>query len=125
MLASFAEHFLMSLPQAKKNSTAPHTLPDLAYLAVREHRPLPLAAAFEAPVTADTIGGYARPSRKALASYAANINRLTGERHRPFHGHATIAPDEQLTGLGTAHDSFDSLIDVAVDAGVPQTGEPQ
>src|SRR5690606_41599819 len=49
VLSSFAEHFLLSLPQAKKNSTAPHTVPDLAYLAVREHRPLSLAAAFETP----------------------------------------------------------------------------
>ncbi|MGW1171227.1 type I-E CRISPR-associated protein Cas7/Cse4/CasC [Streptomyces sp. NPDC002550] len=125
VLASFAEHFLMSLPQAKKNSTAPHTLPDLAYLAVREHRPLSLAAAFEAPVTADATGGYARPSRHALASYTANINRLTGERHRPFHGHATIAPDEQLTGLGNPHDSFDNLIEAAVEAALPEAGAQQ
>ncbi|WP_406379799.1 type I-E CRISPR-associated protein Cas7/Cse4/CasC [Streptomyces sp. NBC_01618] len=125
VLASFAEHFLMSLPQAKKNSTAPHTLPDLAYLAVREQRPLSLAAAFEAPVTADATGGYARPSRAALAGYAGNINRLTGDRHRPFHGHATIAPDEQMPGLGTAHDSFDALIEAAVEAALPETGEQQ
>jgi CRISPR system Cascade subunit CasC len=123
VLGSFAEHFLMSLPQAKKNSTAPHTLPDLAYLAVREHRPLSLAAAFETPVAADTAGGYAKPSRAALAWYARNINRLTGQRHRPFHGHATIAPDEQLDGLGDAHDSFDALIEAAVAAALPDTGE--
>lgn len=125
VLASFAEHFLMSLPQAKKNSTAPHTLPDLAYLAVRAQRPLSLAAAFEAPVTADATGGYARPSRAALAGYAGNINRLTGDRHRPFHGHATIAPDEPTSGLGTAHDSFDALIEAAVEAALPETGEQQ
>lgn len=125
VLASFAEHFLMSLPQAKKNSTAPHTLPDLAYLAVREQRPLSLAAAFEAPVNADVTGGYARPSRAALAAYAVNINRLTGDRHRPFHGHATIAPDELLSGLGAACDSFDALIEAAVEAALPETGEQQ
>jgi CRISPR system Cascade subunit CasC len=124
VLASFAEHFLLSLPQAKKNSTAPHTLPDLAYLAVREHRPLSLAAAFETPVTA-AEGGFSQRSRAVLASYADNINRLTGNRSRRFHGHATIAPDEPLTGLGAAHDSYHQLIAAAVDAALPQTGEEQ
>ncbi|MDQ0962029.1 CRISPR system Cascade subunit CasC [Streptomyces sp. B4I13] len=125
VLASFAEHFLLSLPQAKRNSTAPHTLPDLAYLAVREHRPLSLAAAFETPVTADVRGGFSTSSRQALASYALEINRLTGNRSRRFHGHATIAPDEHLTGLGEACDSYDELIDAALEAALPQSGEQQ
>ncbi|MGQ4514262.1 type I-E CRISPR-associated protein Cas7/Cse4/CasC [Streptomyces sp. DW26H14] len=122
VLVSFADHFVNSLPQAKRTSTAPHTRPDLAYLAVRRHRPLSLAAAFETPVTADQHGGFSQPSRSALATYASAINRLTGPRHRVFHGHATIAPDEQLAGLGTAHDSFDELIDAAVDAAVANPG---
>ncbi|MGW1887786.1 type I-E CRISPR-associated protein Cas7/Cse4/CasC [Streptomyces sp. NPDC001970] len=126
VLGSFAEHFLLSLPQAKRTSTAPHTLPDLAYLAVREHRPLSMAAAFEAPVTADVLGGFAKPSRSALASYAHNINRLTGDdRHRPFHGHATIAPQEQLAELGGAHDSYGDLIETALEAALPEAGEQQ
>ncbi|MEU8653734.1 type I-E CRISPR-associated protein Cas7/Cse4/CasC [Streptomyces sp. NPDC048737] len=125
VLASFAEHFLLSLPQAKKNSTAPHTLPDLAYLAVREHRPLSLAAAFETPVTADPRGGFSTTSRQALATYAHQINRLTGNRSRRFHGHATIAPDEHLTGLGEERDSYDELIEAALDAALPQSGEQQ
>ncbi len=125
VVTSFAEHFLLSLPQAKRNSTAPHTLPDLAYLAVREHRPLSLAAAFETPVTADALGGYSQKSRQALAAYAHNINRLTGNRSRRFHGHATIAPDEHLTGLGEEHDSYDQLIEAAAQAALPQPGEEQ
>jgi CRISPR system Cascade subunit CasC len=125
VLASFAEHFLLSLPQAKRNSTAPHTLPDLAYLAVREHRPLSLAAAFETPVSADPQGGFSRKSRAALASYAGEINRLTGNRSRRFHGHATIDPGEQLSGLGDAHDSYDQLIEAAVETALPQSGEQQ
>ncbi|CAL2073530.1 Type I-E CRISPR-associated protein Cas7/Cse4/CasC [Streptomyces murinus] len=116
VLASFAEHFLLSLPQAKKNSTAPHTLPDLAYLAAREHRPLSLAAAFETPVAADRQGGFSQPSRTALDTYARNINRLTGERHRPFHGHTAIDPEEKFSGLGTAHDSYHQLVEAAVNA---------
>ncbi|MFD5475389.1 type I-E CRISPR-associated protein Cas7/Cse4/CasC [Streptomyces sp. NPDC127105] len=125
VLTSFAEHFLLSLPQAKRNSTAPHTLPDLAYLVVREHRPLSLAAAFETPVTADPLGGFSQKSRQALATYTHNINRLTGDRSRTFHGHATIDPDEHLTGLGDAHDSYAQLIEAATQAALPQAGEQQ
>ncbi|MEU5518733.1 type I-E CRISPR-associated protein Cas7/Cse4/CasC [Streptomyces griseoaurantiacus] len=125
VLVSFAEHFLLSLPQAKRNSTAPHTLPDLAYLAVREHRPLSFAAAFETPVAADQRGGFSPASRKALASYAGAINRLTGDRSRRFHGHATIDPNEQLAGLGGAHDSYDELIEAAVETALPQSGDQQ
>ncbi|MEV8391802.1 MULTISPECIES: type I-E CRISPR-associated protein Cas7/Cse4/CasC [unclassified Streptomyces] len=124
VLASFADHFLMSLPQAKKNSTAPHTLPDLAYLAVRTQRPLSLAAAFEAPVPADSAGSFSRPSRQALATYALNINRLTGDRDRRFHGHANIAR-EQLEGLGETHESFPGLVHAAVEAALPEPGPQQ
>ncbi|NED81539.1 type I-E CRISPR-associated protein Cas7/Cse4/CasC [Streptomyces sp. SID11233] len=118
VLASFAEHFLMSLPQAKKNSTAPHTLPDLAYLAVREHRPLSLAAAFETPVTADRKGGFSKPSRQTLDTYTVNINRLTGDRNRPFHGHTVIDPEEKHLGLGPAHESYHELVEAAVEAAI-------
>ncbi|MGW6973803.1 type I-E CRISPR-associated protein Cas7/Cse4/CasC [Streptomyces sp. NPDC054952] len=120
VLASFADHFLMSLPQAKKNSTAPHTIPDLAYLAVRSQRPLSLAAAFETPVNADRAGGFSAPSRAALAHYAGQVHRLTGNRHRAFHGHATTntEPYEQL---GSVHDSFAELIDAAIEAALPDT----
>ncbi|MFJ6934775.1 type I-E CRISPR-associated protein Cas7/Cse4/CasC [Streptomyces sp. NPDC101132] len=122
VLSSFADHFLMSLPQAKKNSTAPHTIPDLAYLAVRTHRPVSLAAAFETPVTADRAGGFSRPSRQALADYAGQVHRLTGNRHRLFHGHAGIDPDP-YDSLGTAHQSYDELLSAAVDAALPETGD--
>lgn len=123
VLGSFAEHFLLSLPQAKKNSTAPHTVPDLAYLAVRGQRPLSLAAAFETPVK-DSDGGFARASRQSLAAYAQQLNRLTGNRHRPFHGHAALTEDTvDLAALGTAHDSFYDLIDAALDAALPTAGD--
>ncbi|MEV0641658.1 type I-E CRISPR-associated protein Cas7/Cse4/CasC [Streptomyces sp. NPDC050619] len=122
VLGSFAEHFLLSLPQAKKNSTAPHTVPDLAYLAVRAQRPLSLAAAFETPVK-DSDGGFAPASRSALAAYAHHLNRLTGNRHRPFHGHATVDDGTtDLTALGAAHDSFYDLIDTALEAALPVAG---
>ncbi|MFE3864782.1 type I-E CRISPR-associated protein Cas7/Cse4/CasC, partial [Streptomyces goshikiensis] len=124
VLASFGDHFLMSLPQAKKNSTAPHTIPDLAYLAVRSHRPLSLAAAFETPVTADRAGGFSRPSRAALAGYAGQVHRLTSHRHRLFHGHAGIDTDP-YENLGGSHQSFDALLSAAVDAALPETGDGQ
>ncbi|MGW0995314.1 type I-E CRISPR-associated protein Cas7/Cse4/CasC [Streptomyces sp. NPDC002523] len=124
VLASFAEHFLLSLPQAKRNSTAPHTVPDLAYVAVREHRPISLAAAFETPIAPDHQGGFSRNSRSALAAYAKEINRLTGHRNRRFHGHTTIDPDENLTGLGDALDSYDELTEAAVEAALPTVGQP-
>lgn len=119
VLASFADHFLMSLPQAKKNSTAPHTIPDLAYLAVRSQRPLSLAAAFETPVSSDRAGGFSSPSRAALAHYTGQVHRLTGNRHRAFHGHAGIST-EPYEQLGLAHDSFAELIDAAVDAALSE-----
>ncbi|MBV1949332.1 type I-E CRISPR-associated protein Cas7/Cse4/CasC [Streptomyces sp. BV129] len=119
VLASFAEHFLLSLPQAKRNSTAPHTVPDLAYLAVRAHRPISLAAAFETPVAPDDRGGFSRNSRAALADYATQINRLTGHRNRRFHGHTTIDPNERLTGVGDALDSYNDLVEAAVEGALP------
>jgi CRISPR system Cascade subunit CasC len=121
VLASFADHFLMSLPQAKKNSTAPHTLPDLAYVAVRAQRPISLAAAFEMPVTADYSGGFSAPSRERLASYAATVDRLTGGLHRTFHGHAG-AIEKTLDGLGDMHASYPGLIGAAVEAALPRAG---
>ncbi|MFD9099343.1 type I-E CRISPR-associated protein Cas7/Cse4/CasC [Streptomyces collinus] len=122
LVACFAEHFLMSLPQAKKNSTAPHTIPDLGYLAVRTRRPLSLAAAFETPVS-DIADGFASASRAALADYAASINRLTADRHRAFHGHACVIDNTvDLTPLGRSYDSFYELMDAALNAVLP-TGE--
>ncbi|MEX3106000.1 MULTISPECIES: type I-E CRISPR-associated protein Cas7/Cse4/CasC [unclassified Streptomyces] len=130
VLGAFAEHFLFSLPQAKKNSTAPHTVPDLAYLAVRTQRPMSLAAAFETPVR-HSDGGFARASRRALAAYAKDLNRLTAGRRRPFHGHATVtdpvpagSPDAlDLTPLGNEHASYDDLVTAALDAAFPATGQ--
>ncbi|MFE3267085.1 type I-E CRISPR-associated protein Cas7/Cse4/CasC [Streptomyces sp. NPDC059215] len=121
VLASFADQFLMSLPQAKRTSTAAHTVPDLAYLAVRSQRPLSLAGAFEAPVTADTTGGFSTPSINKLAAYACDLNRLTGNRNRTFHGHARTGTGE-LNGIGDAHDSFPALIDAAVETAFPPAG---
>ncbi|MYV93090.1 type I-E CRISPR-associated protein Cas7/Cse4/CasC [Streptomyces sp. SID1034] len=124
VLSSFADQFLMSLPQAKKNSTAPHTIPDLAYLAVRTQRPLSLAGAFETPVAADVAGGYSAPSRQTLTAYVHDLNRLTGDRHRAFHGHASITA-QPYDQLGASHDSFPDLIDAAMQAALRELGQEQ
>src|SRR5439155_27121715 len=64
LAGAFLDAFITSLPTAKKNSTAPFTVPDLVYLAVRQDRPLSLAAAFEAAVRPGTeAAGFARPSQ--------------------------------------------------------------
>jgi CRISPR system Cascade subunit CasC len=118
ILLSFADQFLNSMPQAKKNSTAPHTVPDLAHLAVRTRRPISMAAAFETPVRADYDGGFSGPSRAALADYARDINRLLGNKNRPFHGHAGRV-EKALAGLGDLHESFDALVTGAVDSALP------
>ncbi|WP_181785131.1 type I-E CRISPR-associated protein Cas7/Cse4/CasC [Streptomyces phytophilus] len=121
VVAAFADHFLMSLPQAKRTSSAPHTLPDLAYLAVRERRPVSFAAAFETPVRADQDGGFSGPSRTAMDAYAHDITRLIGTRRLRTHGHSTVsaragAGQDDPAHLGQRHDSFESLIDTAVNA---------
>jgi CRISPR system Cascade subunit CasC len=116
MLALFAEEFITSLPQAKRTSTAPHTLPYLVHYAVRDRRPVSYAGAFEQPVTAARAGGYTDPARHTLVRYAAAMTRLTGTRLRIAHGHAGIH-DDPLEELGAHHLSYDDLVDAAVTAG--------
>ncbi|MFJ4797132.1 type I-E CRISPR-associated protein Cas7/Cse4/CasC [Kitasatospora purpeofusca] len=110
----FADAFLLSLPRAKKTATAPHTIPDLVHIAVRSDRPLSYAAAFEQPVRSHTDGGYAAPSRTALARYALAANRLLGGRGSLFTGWAGLE-DRDLDGLGERTDSFPALITAALD----------
>ncbi|MFI2360422.1 type I-E CRISPR-associated protein Cas7/Cse4/CasC [Streptomyces anulatus] len=113
LTAAFLSAFILSLPQAKKNSTAPHTIPDLAHISVRTDRPLSYAAAFESPVTAAGQGGYAAPSRTTLSGYAEEANRLLGTGGILNAGWAGIDA-KGLDGLGTRHTSFDTLIDTVL-----------
>lgn len=112
LLGAFTDVFISTLPQAKKNSTAPHTLPDTVHYVVRDRRPVSLASAFHQPVKADRHGGYLIPSRSALTQHAGIITQMFGTRHRIAHGHVTQAPDPQpLEHLGERHTSYDDLID--------------
>ncbi|AEM88602.1 type I-E CRISPR-associated protein Cas7/Cse4/CasC [Streptomyces violaceusniger] len=114
LTSAFAEAFVLSLPQAKKNSTAPHTIPDLVHIGVRSDRPVSFAAAFEEPVTADRHGGYATASRQQLAAYAEAAHQLLGERGLLSSGWASLE-DKDLTGLGERHSSFPELIHLSID----------
>ncbi|MFF4234029.1 type I-E CRISPR-associated protein Cas7/Cse4/CasC [Streptomyces sp. NPDC001820] len=118
LLALFTEVFIMTLPQAKKTSTAPHTVPDLVHYVVRDRRPVSYAAAFDQPIKAAPGGGHLAPTRQTMDTHAATIDRLIGTRHRIAHGYAT-AHNGPLENLGTRHDSFDELIAAAAHAAAP------
>lgn len=115
LTAAFLASFITSLPQAKKNSTAPHTIPDLVHIAVRTDRPLSYAAAFEKPVQASPQGGFADISRTRLDEYAQAANTLLGTRSILTSGWASLETKD-LTGLGERRDSFDDLIATALQA---------
>ncbi|MFE0590867.1 type I-E CRISPR-associated protein Cas7/Cse4/CasC [Micromonospora echinospora] len=113
LTAAFLSAFVTAMPQAKKNSTAPFTVPELAYVAVRSDRPVSLASAFETPVRAPLDSGYAEPSRRQLAEYASRIYRLLGDDGLLYHGHAGI-DDKPFEQLGEVGRSFGALISAAV-----------
>ncbi|MCX4554285.1 type I-E CRISPR-associated protein Cas7/Cse4/CasC [Streptomyces sp. NBC_01500] len=117
---AFLSAFILSLPQAKKNSTAPHTIPDLVHLSVRTDRPLSYAAAFESPVQAAGQGGFSGPSRQALSDYAQAANTLLGTANILTSGWAALDA-KGLDGLGERHDSFDNLITSALASALRQT----
>lgn len=119
---AFLRAFILSLPQAKKNSTAAHTIPDLVHLAVRSDRPLSYAAAFERPVISAREGGYAGPSREALADYARAANTMLGTSSILNSGWTSLETKD-LNGLGPRHDAFDDLIATALEAALASTPE--
>ncbi|MFF8387403.1 type I-E CRISPR-associated protein Cas7/Cse4/CasC [Streptomyces kanasensis] len=119
---AFLHAFIVSLPQAKKNSTAPHTIPDLVHLTVRSDRPLSYAAAFERPVTAAPECGYAAPSRQALAAYARAANTMLGTRNILTSGWTSLET-KSLDGLGTRHDAYDDLLTAALDTALTHQAE--
>ena len=122
LAAGFAEAFVLSLPQAKKTATAPHTIPDLVHVSVRSDRPLSYAAAFEKPVRSDREdGGYAAASRTALSRYAGAADKLLGGRGVVRAGWASLE-EKDLAGLGTRSDSFPDLIDAAMNAALGEAG---
>ncbi|MGW1143650.1 type I-E CRISPR-associated protein Cas7/Cse4/CasC [Streptomyces sp. NPDC002454] len=111
---AFLSSFIRSLPQAKKNSTAPHTAPDLVHISVRSDRPLSFAAAFETPVRSGQGGGHTTTSRDQLVEYARTATTLMGaDRVLAAHWAGT---GQDVEGLGTRVDTFDSLVETGVEA---------
>lgn len=110
---AFLNAFVTSLPQAKKNSTAPHTVPDLVHFTVRSDRPLSLAAAFEKPVQVAGDGGYAAASRDALSAYAEAVNSFMGTTGILHSGWAGLDAKGH-NGLGERHASLNDLIGSAL-----------
>lgn len=119
---AFATAFIQSLPSAKKNSTAPHSIPDLVHIAVRSDRPVSLAAAFEEPVKAGRTG-WSEPSRTALNAYAAKVNKLLGTSGLVYSAYAGVDETDQ-DGLGTRADSYPGLVTGALAAAWPKDGSP-
>ncbi|MEV7090157.1 type I-E CRISPR-associated protein Cas7/Cse4/CasC [Streptomyces sp. NPDC093085] len=119
LAGTFLATFIESLPQAKKNSTAPHTIPDLVHLSVRSDRPLSYAAAFEEPVRAKAEGGFAARSVETLNTYATTANKLLGA-DRVLTSGWTGVESKELTGLGARHDSFAELITTALNSALGQ-----
>ena len=112
---AFLTATILSLPQAKKNSTAPHTFPDLIALSVRADRPYSYAAAFEAPITPGPEGGFTPASIDALDHYAAALTKLLGQRTSLHRGYAGTGAKD-LANLGPRTESFDELITTALQA---------
>lgn len=115
LATALARAALLSLPHAKKNSTAPNTIPHLAHLTVRGDRPVSYAAAFEQPVHAARSGGHSEPSVEALNNYATAVNTLLDTDGLLHSAHATLSAAE-ADGLGERVPSFEALIDTALDS---------
>ncbi|ORT47879.1 type I-E CRISPR-associated protein Cas7/Cse4/CasC [Frankia sp. KB5] len=112
----FLRGFVSALPSGKRTATAPKSLPELLYVAVRGDRPISLAAAFERPVRAGADGGYAFEARDELAVYAHGLHTVWGTDEIVLHGHASIDGTPREKGLGTHHQSYPELLTAAVEA---------
>lgn len=116
LASAFLTATVLSLPQAKKNSTAPHTVPDLIAVQVRRDRPYSYAAAFERPVRFGTDGGYTHASIATLDAYAGDLVTLLGSSREPLRQAYTGIGAKDLSNLGPRVDSIDHLVETALDA---------
>ncbi|MFJ2554070.1 MULTISPECIES: type I-E CRISPR-associated protein Cas7/Cse4/CasC [unclassified Streptomyces] len=119
LAGQFLISFIESLPQAKKNSTAPHSLPHLVHVAVRSDRPLSFAAAFEEPVRSAQHGGYVARSVEGIDAYSKAANTLLGLDRVLYAAHASLHFDK-LEHLGERHSSFEALVTAAVDVALAE-----
>lgn len=119
LVEEFLTAFLSAMPTGKQNSTAPGTIPDLGYFAVRDDRPISFAPAFESAVRAEDQG-WAVPSRRELARYGAQLSRVWGTNGIAWDGYVTI-DEKSLTGLGESLGSYSEAITKAVEKAIPGT----
>ncbi|MEV7915126.1 type I-E CRISPR-associated protein Cas7/Cse4/CasC [Streptomyces griseus] len=119
LATQFLLSFIESLPQAKKNSTAPHSLPHLVHVAVRSDRPLSFAAAFEEPVRSAQHGGFVARSVEGIDAYAKAANTLLGPSRVLHAAHASLHFDK-LEHLGERHASFEALVTATVDVALAE-----
>jgi CRISPR system Cascade subunit CasC len=119
LAGQFLLSFIESLPQAKKNSTAPYTLPHLVHVAVRSDRPLSFAAAFEEPVRPAAHGGYVGRSVEGIDAYSKAANTLLGPNRLLHAAHASLQFDK-LEHLGERHPSFEAIVTAALDVALPE-----
>ncbi|SDH09699.1 CRISPR system Cascade subunit CasC [Sinosporangium album] len=113
LAAGLLKAALLSLPHAKRNSTAPNTIPHLAHLTVRTDRPVSYAGAFEKPVRADRLGGHGDLSVIKMDEYAGAVQKLLGKEGCRYAAHATLS-EEKIDKLGKRVESFEELIDKAL-----------
>lgn len=120
LIAVVIEAFVLTMPQAKRTSTAPHTLPVLVHYALRDRRPVSYAGAFDHPVRAEQ-GGYTLPSIRALQRHAAGLTKMLGPRRKPIAEGHLYQEEEELEHLGKAHPDLDDLINTVVCAATKHT----
>jgi len=123
LTSAFLTSFVQSLPRAKKNSTAPHTIPGLVHLAVRSDRPLSFAAAFEKPIRSARGEGFEEPSVRELARYAAAANKMLGSRRLLTSGWVGVLHDGLEEQLGTRHEELDELVDAVLDTALGEASD--
>lgn len=110
----------LSLPTGKNNATAPHTLPSLVNIVVRENRPVSYAAAFEAPALRSREGGYTTDALRKLAEYSSQIEKMVSENPL-LDGYVQIG--EALdSSLGGEYENLDTLVSDAVHIACPLAG---
>ena len=111
---AFGEAFLFSMPTGRQNSFANRTLPDAAYVTLREDQPVNLCGAFERAVSRGEQGGYAEASKAALAQYAQQV--YTSFVEAPAQSFTVGGGLEALAPAQTAKAMLDALEKAVRDA---------
>ena len=95
LTTQFLHSFVKSLPSGKSNATAPHTLPGLVVLTVRDDKPVSYASAYEKPVRANGEG-HMIPSVECIAEHATLVAKVYGNTPA-WSGHVNAATTNPTT----------------------------